>query len=185
MIPKLNTAGKEPVRTSDVYASRASALARPFSTHLLWTLNPLVLNITTRGSPEAVPVLLVVLTMHFLHLSTLYPTFDASPSPAPSISASSPDRSSHPSTARPTDSDIGGADRPSWSDSPTRGWDWEVAAALMYALSVSWKIYPVVYATAIWAGLSRRYGWFGWGVWRFGLVVLSGLVGINGVLWSM
>lgn len=28
--------------------------------HLLWTLNPFVLNITTRGSPEAIIVLLVV-----------------------------------------------------------------------------------------------------------------------------
>jgi hypothetical protein len=32
-------------------------------THLLWTLNPFVLNITTRGSPESIIVILVVMLL--------------------------------------------------------------------------------------------------------------------------
>jgi phosphatidylinositol glycan class M len=159
----------------------APALARPLSTHLLWTLNPLVLNITTRGSPEAVPVLLVVLTLHFLHLSTLSSNPPAATHPnrstklAQNPSAQAQTRfHSEPSTSQTSD-----------DGSRISAWRWEMAAAVMYALSVSWKIYPVVYATAIWAGLSKRYGWFGWGVWRFGLCVLGALVVINGVLWSM
>ncbi|WVQ78375.1 hypothetical protein IAT38_000461 [Cryptococcus sp. DSM 104549] len=37
-------------------------------THLLWTLNPFVLSITTRGSPEAVVCFLVVLVVYYLKL---------------------------------------------------------------------------------------------------------------------
>ncbi|WVQ71794.1 hypothetical protein IAR50_001336 [Cryptococcus sp. DSM 104548] len=37
-------------------------------THLLWTLNPFTLNITTRGSPEAAICFLVVATQYFLRL---------------------------------------------------------------------------------------------------------------------
>ncbi|ODN98437.1 phosphatidylinositol glycan, class M [Cryptococcus wingfieldii CBS 7118] len=37
-------------------------------THLLWTLNPFTLNITTRGSPEAAICFLVVATQYFIRL---------------------------------------------------------------------------------------------------------------------
>ena len=40
------------------------ASGAPFwPTHLLWTLNPFVLNITTRGSPESIIVVLVVMLL--------------------------------------------------------------------------------------------------------------------------
>ncbi|WWD16022.1 hypothetical protein CI109_100447 [Kwoniella shandongensis] len=43
-----------------------SSPATFWPTHLLWTLNPFVLNITTRGSPEAIICLLVVLVIYSL-----------------------------------------------------------------------------------------------------------------------
>ena len=110
-------------------------------THLLWTLNPFVLNITTRGSPEATIVLLVVLTLYCLRKS---------------------DHSVGVDKAR-----------------------WESLTAVTWALSISWKIYPVIYGVAIWAHLSKRHGLFGWPVWRFGLVALATFAAVNGVLWSM
>jgi len=56
---------------------------------------------------------------------------------------------------------------------------------VVYALSVSYKIYPIIYVPTIWASLAGRHGWWGWGVWRFGLVTLGTLLGVNGALWSI
>ncbi|KAK8869711.1 hypothetical protein IAR55_000279 [Kwoniella newhampshirensis] len=44
----------------------SSSPATFWPTHLLWTLNPFVLNITTRGSPEAIVCLLVVFVVYSL-----------------------------------------------------------------------------------------------------------------------
>lgn len=115
--------------------------ARYWPTHLLWTLNPFVLNITTRGSPEATIVLLVVLTLYSL---------------------------------RKADHAVG-VERARW----------ETLTAATWALSISWKIYPVIYGVAIWARLSRRYGLFGWPIWRFALVALATFSLVNGLMWSM
>lgn len=111
------------------------------ATHLLWTLNPFVLNITTRGSPEAIVLLLVVSVQYCLR------------------------QSSFPGTLH-------------------RRY-WENLAAICWALSVSWKIYPIIYGVPSWAYLSQRYSLFGREVWRFGLVSLTSFIVINGALWSM
>lgn len=108
-------------------------------THLLWTINPFVLSITTRGSPEAAICFLVVTLHYFLRLG-------------------------------------------SRNEKKGAG---ETRAAIMLALAVSWKIYPAIYIPAIWKELSTRWGWFGMRVWRFGLIVASSFVLINGALWSM
>ncbi|OCF41456.1 phosphatidylinositol glycan, class M [Kwoniella heveanensis CBS 569] len=61
-------------RSLSTSASPSSSLPQPFahparsqcsfwSVHLLWTLNPFVLNITTRGSPESIICLLVIVLL--------------------------------------------------------------------------------------------------------------------------
>lgn len=115
--------------------------------HLLWTLNPFVLNITTRGSPEAIIVLMVVAC--FAHLR----------------------RYSSIATAAAK------------SDSKSSDLAAEAGAAVLFALAVSFKIYPVIYTPTIWAVLRRRHWLLGWGVWRFGLIAAVALGTINGVLW--
>lgn len=112
-----------------------------WATHLLWTLNPFVLNITTRGSPEATIVFFVVLALYFLRKS---------------------DQGTNPTKAT-----------------------WEILAAMSWAIGVSWKIYPIIYGISIWTHLSSRYGYFGWPVWRFGIVALTSFIVLNGALWSM
>jgi len=53
------------------------ASGAPFwPTHLLWTLNPFVLNITTRGSPESIIVVLVVMLLLCLRNSNRAPNED-------------------------------------------------------------------------------------------------------------
>lgn len=79
------------------------------------------------------------------------------------------------------------ADRSSVSDresGSSRAVKWENCAAFLYALSISYKIYPIIYAPAIWVSLRQRHGWIGRGVWRFGIVTAVALVLINGILWS-
>jgi phosphatidylinositol glycan class M len=125
-------------------------------THLLWTLNPFVLNITTRGSPEAIIVLLVAATLTCLRRASV------------SVTANGNSK---------------GKQNKSGSGSEEQ--KWEMGAAVMYALAVSWKIYPVIYAPAIWAHLAQKHGWLGREVWMFGLGALSTLVLVNGALWSM
>ena len=121
-------------------------------THLLWTLNPFVLNITTRGSPEAVIICLVVATIGCLRAAGI--------------------RSDHKT---------GKVDAQSTSTSTS----WEIYAAILYALSISYKIYPVIYAPSIWVSLSRRHGWLRWDIWRFGMVTVVTMMIINGLLFSM
>ena len=115
--------------------------------HALWTLNPLVINITTRGSPEAIILLLVVGALAALKRSEVR--------------------------------------QDGQSFSPRQRRKWEGITALIYAAAISWKIYPIIYAPAIWAHLGRTHGWLGWGVWRFGLITLFGLLCINLPLWAM
>ncbi|WVQ98817.1 hypothetical protein IAU59_005948 [Kwoniella sp. CBS 9459] len=121
----------------------------PFwAVHGLWTLNPFVLNITTRGSPESVICLLVVLLLVSLRKGK------------------------------------------------------EVQAAVWLGLAVSWKIYPAIYVPAIWSFLARprprprsasrnkheedaEGGWFGWRVWRFGVVAAMTFGIVNGILWAI
>ena len=114
--------------------------------HLLWTLNPFVLNIITRGSPEAIIVLIVVACFAYLRRPILTPTAAKSRSESSDAAA-------------------------------------EAGAALLFALAVSFKIYPVIYTPTIWAVLRRTHGLLGWGVWRFGLIAAAALGIINGVLW--
>ncbi|WRT67260.1 uncharacterized protein IL334_004227 [Kwoniella shivajii] len=102
-----------------------------WSTHLIWTLNPFVMNITTRGSPESIICLLVILTLSKLRKGDL------------------------------------------------------VQAAIWLGLSISWKIYPAIYIPTIWSFLSKRHGWFGKGIFRFGFIVLLTLISTNGLLWSI
>lgn len=119
------------------------ASGAPFwPTHLIWTLNPFVLNITTRGSPEAIIVVLVVMVLLCLT----------------------------------------NAQRSLYADERVV---WETFGAVTLAMAVSWKIYPIIYVPAIWACLSRRYGWFGAEVWWFGIVTAACFGIINGFLWSM
>lgn len=51
-------------------------------THLLWTLNPIVLNISTRGSPEALPCLLTALLILSLRRAGLGSTLGSTASPS-------------------------------------------------------------------------------------------------------
>lgn len=60
-----------------------------------------------------------------------------------------------------------------------------MAAAALFALAVSFKIYPIIYTPAIWSALSRRHGWLGYGVCRFGVVAASTMLVLNGALWLM
>ena len=137
--------GDDPARLGDGQA--------PFwPMHLLWTLNPFVLNITTRGSPEAVIICLVVATIGCLRAAGVR-----------------------------VDPKKGNATASAGSTSTF----WEICAAILFALSISYKIYPIIYAPAIWVSLSQRYGWLGWSVWRFGMVTVVTMIAINGVLFSM
>ncbi|ORY24975.1 PIG-M-domain-containing protein [Naematelia encephala] len=106
-------------------------LPSSLSTKLLWTLNPFVLNITTRGSPEA-PVLLLVVVFF-------------------------------------------------WALKRGRN----DLTAIAWAVSVAWKIYPIIYAPVLWGVLSRKSGWFGTRVWRFGVIALGTFIFLNGILWSI
>lgn len=129
-------------------------------THLLWTLNPFVMNITTRGSPEAVIVLLVIATLACLR-------------------AAEAAHQQRLANVRATPR----AERVRIEDGRTT--KWEIRAAVLLALAVSYKIYPAIYVPPIWSVLARRHGWLGLGVWRFGLVAATTVLAVNGVLWSM
>lgn len=134
-------------------ASTLHSPPAPFwATHLVWTLNPFVLNITTRGSPEAVIVFLVVLTLALLRLSDAWMP-PASPKNASGVRC--------------------GSQR--YAD----------ASAAIFALAISYKIYPVIYVPAIWHFLRRQHGLLGMGIWRFGIVTAATLAAVNGALWSM
>jgi phosphatidylinositol glycan class M len=102
-----------------------------------------VLNITTRGSPEAIIVLIVVACFACLRTADVLGTGTRD----------------H-------------AAREAW-------------AAVLFALAVSFKIYPVIYTPTIWALLRARHGLFGKGVWQFGVITAMSLACINGALWLM
>lgn len=115
-----------------------------WTTTALWTLNPIVLNITTRGSPEALACLLtaaLVVALRNAGLGLAFPKADSR--------------------------------------------RWQDAAAVLLALSASYKIYPVIYVAPIWTALAGKYGWLGLPVWRFGIVAASTALVVNFALWSM
>ncbi|KAL1406822.1 GPI mannosyltransferase 1 [Vanrija albida] len=127
-----------------------------WKTHLLWTLNPVVLNITTRGSPEALPCLLTALLVAALRKAGLgTPPVDKG-------------RAGDKGSAAPEPS-AAAAD----------------AAAALLAIAASYKIYPAIYVASIWAALAARYGWFGARVWRFGLVAAATALVLNGALYAV
>ncbi|KAL7424119.1 GPI mannosyltransferase 1 [Cryptotrichosporon argae] len=170
----LSPSGPDADRTSAAAAratstSRASAATvvpssatRPsLLTHLTWTLNPLVLQITTRGSPEAFVCLAVALIHLCLRRAGL----------AQVRTSSAPSASQRADTPAAPD----GAARQRWAD----------AAAASLALGTSYKLFPAVYAVPIYFALARRDGWVGPGVWRFAAVGLGTMALINGALWSI
>lgn len=114
-----------------------------WKTHLLWTLNPIVLNITTRGSPEAVACLFTAGLVVALRKGG-----------------------------------VGSAA----GKASQRALD---AAAALLAISASYKIYPAIYASSIWAALAQKYGWFGARVWRFGFVAAATALLLNGALYAV
>lgn len=120
-----------------------------WTTHLLWTLNPIVLNITTRGSPEALACLLTAALVVALRRAGLG-------NPAAKTAA-------------------GG----------TAGAYWEAVSATLLAVATSYKVFPVIYVAAIWTALAREHGWFGYRVWRFGVVAAATALVLNFTLWSL
>jgi len=154
-------------KNSSEIVSTESRPASFWSTHLLWTINPFVLNITTRGSPESTIVLLVTAVQTCLRAASL-----SASTPASAVLSNT-----HSSSIQSRAKTGGGRAR-----AIVR---WEISAALLYSLAISWKLYPVIYFTAIWSHLATRYGYFGWGIWRFGFSVALGLGIVNGTLWSM
>lgn len=144
-VPFVLLAGTKQTGTQGA-AARGGRSSLFWPVHLLWTLNPFVLNITTRGSPEAIIVLLVVALVACLRE---VPT----QSGRRAVNQSSVNR--------------------------------EAAAAVLLALAVSYKIYPAVYIPSIWSELSKRHGWFGGAVWRFGAIAAVCLALVNGALWSV
>lgn len=154
----------EPHPTSQA-GPKSSYTAAPFwATHLVWTLNPFVLSITTRGSPEAIIVFLVVLTLTLLRLSTS----------SRSINGHSPSARDGPSRSVVVSKATG-----------STGQGYEDAAAVAFALAISYKIYPIIYAPAFWAFLRHRHGLLGAGIWRFGIITAVSLAIINGALYAM
>ena len=135
------------VLLSNRTATEKEALFWPV--HLLWTLNPIVLNITTRGSPEAIIVLIVVACFAALRRGAY----------------------------RGRDGVVVGT-----AGEAKTG---EARAAVLFALAVSFKIYPAIYTPTIWAALRRRHGLFGNGIWRFGAIAATATGLINGSLWLM
>ncbi|TXT07267.1 hypothetical protein VHUM_03437 [Vanrija humicola] len=125
-----------------------SAGADFWKTHLLWTLNPIVLNITTRGSPEALPCLFTAALVVALRKGG-----------------------------------VGGLGATGAEVKATKS-ALDAAAALL-AISASYKIYPVIYVTSIWAALAAKYGWFGARVWRFGFVAATTALLLNAALYAI
>lgn len=103
------------------------------STHLLWTLNPMILNINTRGSSEVVLATLVLGALVLLKKGNL------------------------------------------------------VTAGSVWALSVHWKLYPIIFAASIWRFLSVKNGgkWVTASMIRFGLASAACMGVLTGVCWSM
>ncbi|WWC89927.1 uncharacterized protein L201_004856 [Kwoniella dendrophila CBS 6074] len=108
--------------------------------HGIWTIQPFVLNINTRGSPESIICLLSILILYNLKKNHFN------------------------------------------------------LAAFCLGLSISYKIYPIIYVPAIWSFLSRSStskiesndnSWFGKRIWKFGFVTALTLLLVNGLLWSI
>jgi phosphatidylinositol glycan class M len=117
------------------------------------------MNITTRGSPEAVIVLLVIATLACLRAAE---------------------------AAQQQHADVHAVSRVErLRNDDGRTTKWETCAAVLLALAVSYKIYPAIYVPPIWSVLARRHRWLGLAVWRFGLVAATTLLVVNGILWSM
>lgn len=137
--------------------------------HALWSLNPVVLNISTRGSPEAVPCLLTCGLLLALRRAGL----------------SEPARPSPPVTVRKAGRVIDTATAAAAEEKRAQQ-TWQDAAALALALAASYKIFPVIYVPAIWAALARKHGgWLARPVWRFGAVAAAAALALNAALYAV
>lgn len=137
--------------------------------HALWTLNPVVLNISTRGSPEAVPCLLTC----GLLLSLRRAGLSRPERPTPNVTVRKAGKIIDTETVAEIEE----------KKSQQR---WQDAAAVALALAASYKIYPVIYVPSIWCALARKHGgWFALPIWRFGVVAAVTAVLLNGALYAV
>lgn len=137
--------------------------------HALWSLNPVVLNISTRGSPEAVPCLLtcgLILCLRRAGLSR--PT-----RPTPSVTVRK--------AGRVIDTETAAA-----AEEKKVQQNWQDAAAVALALAASYKIFPAIYVPAIWTALARKSGgWFAGPIWRFGAITAITAGVLNAALYAV
>jgi phosphatidylinositol glycan class M len=99
----------------------------------LWTLNPFVAGISTRGNAESILSLLVLTTFYLLETKRVF------------------------------------------------------TSAIVFGLSVHFKVYPIMYAIPIWFGIDSiinphhrfRFYFFSWTRFQFGLVAASIFFGLN------
>jgi phosphatidylinositol glycan class M len=102
-------------------------------THLIWTLNPMILNINTRGSSESLLVALVLASLVLVKRRSM-------------------------------------------------GW-----AAMVWAFSVHWKVYPIIYAAPILMQLHKmdQGRFWTWHKIRFGLVSAGTFLVLSVSCWLM
>lgn len=102
-------------------------------THLIWTLNPIILNINTRGSSESLLVAMVLGTLVMVKRRSM------------------------------------------------------TCAAALWALSVHWKVYPIIYAAPILIELHMMDNAqiLTWNKLRFALISATVFALLSGVCWSM
>jgi phosphatidylinositol glycan class M len=107
--------------------------ASPNLVHLIWTLNPMILNINTRGSSEALLIAMVLGSLVMLKRRRL-------------------------------------------------GW-----AAALWALSVHWKVYPIVYGASILVHLHKidQGQLITWNKVRFAMVSAGTFLTLTGICWAM
>lgn len=138
--------------------------------HALWSLNPVVLNISTRGSPEAIPCLLTVGLLVSLRRAGL----SAPTRPTPAVTVRKAGKII-------TDTKTAAAARQERTEQR-----WEDLTAVALALAASYKIYPAVYVPTLWAALARKHGgWFSAPVWRFGAVAALTALALNAALYAV
>jgi GPI mannosyltransferase 1 subunit M len=115
------------------YLLSSPTLSPSFLPHFIWSLNPFVLNINTRGSAESTLVVLLVLSLVLFKRGN------------------------------------------------------QVLAAIVWGVSVHWKIYPIVYGAAFLAMLHHTDGgrWISWRKVRFTLVSGGTFMFLGVGCWAM